>query len=214
MRTFITLALLFAASHVSARMPQVWQFDVHLDERPIGTHRYEVTDRDGDIEVLTQASFNVKVLFVTVYRYEHRNEERWSDGCLRSLRATTQDGGDHLQTQGSHVAEGFRVVSTSNEETLESSCVMSFAYWNQDFLQQQRLLNAQTGEFEPVTVQFSGTSTLDTPAGPQEAKAYDVLVEDAPIRVWYAQGSGLWLALETVVDGRTLRYRPTELPAI
>ncbi len=214
MRNAIAIALLFIAAQATARTPLVWQFEVHLDERSIGTHRYEVTERDDSIDVITEASFLVKVLFVTVYRYEHRNEERWSDGCLRSLAATTQDGGEHLQTQGSHEPGGFRVVSTANESVLESNCVMSFAYWNQDFLQQEHLLNAQTGEFEPVTVQFSGNTTVDTPTGPQAARAYDVLVEDAPIRVWYAEDTGLWLALETEVDGRTLRYRPTQLPAI
>ncbi len=214
MRTVITLLLLVFAAQASARTPQVWQFDVHLDERPIGTHRYEVTQSEDGIDVFTEATFNVKVLFVTVYRYEHRNEERWNGGCLRSLNATTRDGGDQLETRGSHEPDGFRVASSSGEELLDAACVMSFAYWNQAFLQQEKLLNAQTGQFEPVTVQFSGATTIETPDGQVAARAYDVMVDEAPIRVWYAEETGLWLALETNVDGRTLSYRPTRLPAI
>ena len=51
---------------------------------------------------------------------------------------------------------GYRIVTPSEARTHEVDCLMSFAYWDQRFLQQQRLLNTQTGELIAVEIPSLG----------------------------------------------------------
>ena len=72
------------------------------------------------------------------------------------------------------------------------------AYWNPDFLLQDRLVNSQTGEIEEVTV-----SRLDTQSN--SLTGYLVNAKEGPIKVWYEDET--WVGLEwTGKNGRTLRY--------
>ena len=60
-----------------------------LDGRPIGEHRYTLHDR-GDIrELRSEALFNVRILFINAYRYEHSAREQWQGDCLERVDART-----------------------------------------------------------------------------------------------------------------------------
>jgi hypothetical protein len=72
--------------------------------------------------------------------------------------------------------------------------VLSFAYWNPRILGEKRLLNAQTGELEPVSVSRLGE------------ERYRIAGRTLVIDLRYAGGE--WVALETTArGGRRLRYQ-------
>jgi hypothetical protein len=48
--------------------------------------------KDG-VRVVTQAEFEVKVLRITAFEYNHRNEELWSGRCLQAIESTTNSNG-------------------------------------------------------------------------------------------------------------------------
>jgi hypothetical protein len=74
-------------------------------------------------------------------------------------------------------------------------CVMSFAYWNPKILGERALLNAQTGELEPVRAEPLGDGR------------WRLVGRKLAIDLWYAGGAE-WVALETTTrGGRRLRYR-------
>jgi hypothetical protein len=86
---------------------------------------------------------------------------------------------------------------------------MSFAYWDQRFLQQQRLLNTQTGELMAVEVQSLGESQREIANRTLSVKGFRILAEpeNIDIQVFYDSMDGRWVALESVLEnGRTLRY--------
>ena len=57
-------------------------FAVSLDDKPIGRHRFRIADDGATRVVESEASFDVRILRVPVYRYRHRNTETWQNGCL------------------------------------------------------------------------------------------------------------------------------------
>src|SRR6267142_4253779 len=68
-------------------------YDVWREGSQIGTHTVEFT-RDGDkLTVHTKIRIEVKLLFVTVYRFAHDAEEDWVDGKLMRFAAKTDDNG-------------------------------------------------------------------------------------------------------------------------
>ena len=210
----VGFACLFAgqanASNDSAG--QQWQFDVLLDGKPIGFQTFDV-QQDGSATILTtEASFDVKFLFITAFRYRHSNVETWSGDCLESIDAKTDSNGKLLEVRGEQDENRFAVESTTGARTLDA-CVQTFAYWNPAILNSARLLNSQTGEYEDVTVTFESRDEVRVGDETVDALRYRLSANGGDIRLWYASADRRWLALEAPAKGgRTIRYQPEIIP--
>jgi len=209
----VTAACLHASVALSATETLDWRFEVLLDDKQIGYHDFNVTG-DGQQQVLeTEASFDVKFLFITAFRYRHQNVEVWNDGCLASIEAATNNNGEVLQVDGRQIDDTFRVSRESGDAALDS-CVRTFAYWNPDILDADRLLNSQTGEYESVSVELEGQDRIIVDGRPVDALRYRLMAEAGDIKLWYSSDAARrWLALEAPAKGgRTLRYKPLSVP--
>ena len=183
-----------------------WEFSVLLDGSEIGYHRYELLERGGMQEIRSEASFDVRFLFVTAFRYRHSNRELWADdGCLSRIESNTRQNSDRLSVQGARVGDVFQLETADRTDTL-SECVMTFAYWNPDFLEQQMLLNPQSGEYLPVQVEPLGMQPVTVRGQQVDAHAYRLKAEKVELTVWYSNDDE-WLGLESVArGGRIIRY--------
>ena len=210
-----TLFLLFSASaSASASLPPQlqWHFKVLLDNREIGSHQFTVRQANGQQTIQTDASFDVKVLFVNLYRYRHQNTEVWQGNCLRSINAETDVNGKHLSVAGQANDSYFQVNTASTEKELPP-CIMTFAYWNRAFLAEDKLLNSQTGEYEDVIITRLGEESLRVNDEAVAAVKYLIDLKAGPITLWYGASDFRWLALESVAaGGRILRYEPLTIP--
>jgi hypothetical protein len=149
-------------------------FTVLLDGREIGTHRFAYDEG----VLVSEARFDVRVLGLPVYRYRHQAIERWRGACLDSLVARTDDNG----------------ASSTVDWRAREGCTKSFAYWNPGILGETSLLNAQTGELEPVRV---------TPLEPGRYR-----IDGRKLAIDLTYEGARWIALETTTGGgRRLQYR-------
>jgi hypothetical protein len=200
-----TLLLAEGVARAEPTAVRTWQFDVALDGRRIGEHSFVAAERDGIVEIESRARFSVDVLFVPVYRYEHSNREVWRDGCLAKIDARTLDNGEELHVRGELAGGSFGVQGPGGAATLPG-CVKTFAYWDPRFLAEERLLNAQTGEYDAVRAEHRGTDTLRVRGRAREAHRHTLESESFQIDVWYSP-QGEWLGLESrTPEGRRLRY--------
>ena len=109
MRRLAAAALLLLPL-AAAGAERSWSFRVLLDEREIGRNDFVL--KEG--ELVSEARFDVRLLFVSVLRYTHRALERWQGNCLAGLTAHTEINGavervsDHLRI---HFTEEERVTS-------------------------------------------------------------------------------------------------------
>lgn len=182
-----------------------WNFEVYLNDKKVGTHLFEILEAADQRQVQSTANFKVKFLFFNAYRYEHTNTESWNDNCLARFDAWTNVNGDPIEVSGASAESGF-VVERSDSKELLPSCVMSFAYWNPEFLKQQRLLNPQTGEYLDVEVELMGTDALEVRGEMVDAQRYKVTAKDIDLLVWYANDNE-WVALQSVAkSGHIIRY--------
>ena len=185
------------------------EFQVFLDDSKIGFHRYKFSDSESGREVHSKARFDVKFLFFSAFKYRHELEARWVDDCLVKLDARTNSNGDKTVVAGERV-DGAFVIDATGERRELPNCVMTFAYWNPDFLEQSRLLNPQTGKYLDVDVEELGVSPVQTGRGEQDAYGYTVRAKDYEVTVWYSADGNEWLALESPAKGgRTIRYELT-----
>jgi hypothetical protein len=190
-----------------------WQFRVLLDDREIGFHRFEVADTSEGRKLETEASFDVRILFINAFRYRHRNVELWNGGCLTRVDAVTDRNGERLEVVGERRDPGFAVVTNSGETTLDG-CIASFAYWNPAILEASRLLNTQTGEYEDVSISYAGDDRVRVGTAEIPAERYRLGTKGGDITLWYAKSDRRWLKLEAPArGGRKLRYEPVDVPA-
>ena len=191
---------------IAAAESRVWDFRATLDGTPIGYHRFTLSEAGANRELKSDTQFQVRVLGVTAYRYTHEATERWRGECLDRLTARTDDNGKRTIVDA--VSEGERLsVRGSRGPAVLDGCVMTFAYWNPQILRQSRLLNPQTGVYEPAKVLAQGEEAITVRGSRVMARRYRIDSAGGPIDLWYSANDE-WLALESAVaGGRRLRYQ-------
>jgi len=190
--------------------PREWNFQVYLNDDPIGFHNFRLDPSGNGYRLKTEAKFEVDFLFFTAYRYQHENVEVWENGCLQRIESRTNDNGDEFRVVGSRDDGDFDLTATGGDESLDADCVRTFAYWDLDKLKDSRLLNAQTGDYVPVDVQRVGREIIQINGESIDAYRYSVDANDMDLDVWYGP-DGQWLKLTSNVrNGRQLRYELRE----
>jgi hypothetical protein len=190
--------LLWLAGAPAFATEHTWNFSVYMDAKPIGYHRFVLRDEPDGQQMTSSARFDVRILGLTVYRYQLDATERWKGDCMLSLVSSSDANGQRVQV-----------------DTEPAGCQMSFAYWNPRILNQAQLINAQTGKAEAVSVAPMGDEQVPVRGRTVPARRYRISGPKHPIDIWYSP-QGEWLALESVVGGgRHLRYRlePEQEPA-
>ena len=206
---FLIVGLFLAVAMSPARADnhdaRTMEFDVFLDGKKIGYHRFEIDGSEDDAAVRSEASFDVKFLFITAFKYRHVTNESWTGGCLKAIEASTDSNGKQLQLSGERTDSGFVVDNGAGEAELPD-CVMTFAYWNPGFLDQARVLNPQTGEYLDVDVIELGDDLVEIGGKEVPARSVRLTARKMDITLWYSSDEQ-WLALESVAKGgRIIRY--------
>ncbi|WAC71734.1 DUF6134 family protein [Roseateles sp. SL47] len=203
-----------AATPPSAATPsppptQTWNFDIRLDGKPIGTHRFEVSGPPDTRTVTSNARMDVKLLGLTVFRYRHQVEERWKGDCLDALKSSTDDDGKPQRVDWRREAAG----SAAGTASPPSDCIMSYAYWHPALVQQRRLFNPQTGQIDDVKVERLPDAPIQV-SGREVMGARWQLITKPPtgdpqrLTLWLDRSDQRWLGLDARVRGdRLLTYR-------
>ncbi len=180
-----------------SQIPNSLTFNVWLDERPMGQHRYTFDQSNQRLRVTSEADFNVKVVFVTVFSYAHRAIETWAGNCLRALTSNTTTNGE---------SEAIEL------DIPDTDCAGTYTYWDKERLQRPVLLNAQTAETEPAMWTDLGLSTLPTIGKrktvhpqPDRVSAVALKTPSAEFMLYYNANDEL-LMMQTDNDGRTITY--------
>ena len=106
----------------------------------IGRHVVRSAPVIEDVLVSTEIVMTVKRLFLTVFSYSHRSEERWRDGRLMALKSETTEGGQTFSVDGALVAKGFRVVGKEGPFIAPPAALTSDCLWNAAILQQEAVI--------------------------------------------------------------------------
>lgn len=210
------MAFLISSTSIAQAATKEWSFDVYLDKNKIGQHSFKLSDNG---QLVSEANFQVKLLFVTAYKYQHMAKEQWKNDCVTDLDATTTENKVLSKVSG-HLTDGkFEVKSVvgSDEKTQSlPECVMTFAYWNPKILTQTKLLNPQNGEWLNTNIKLLGDEKIVVNGEQKATKHYHLLANSADkpndkpklnIDLWYDANND-WLALQsTTPEGYKIIYR-------
>lgn len=208
MRRLTFLLLWLALMQVNIANAREWLFDVYLDKTRIGEHAFKLNSN----ELISQARFNVKLLFINAYDYQHQAIENWQNNCLSQLQSNTVENKVTTKVSGQLRDQGFVVESGKESRTLPP-CAMTFAYWNKKILEQTKLLNPQNAEWLDTKINKIGTEILDVKGKKLETTHYklNASLEGKPklnIDLWYENENHDWVALKSITpEGYTIHYR-------
>ena len=204
MRSLLALILFSIALPAASAVPNDWNFRVLLDGREVGRHQFTLEGAGPERRLRSEAQFEARVLFISLYSYLHEAVERWQGDCLQSMESRTETNGKR-QAVSAATRDGRLTVMRPKGRDEHDGCVMSFAYWNPEILKARQLLNSQTGELVPVTITEQGQETITVRGRPLAATRHRISAEQVQIDLWYADQQ--WIALEALaLGGRRLRY--------
>lgn len=191
---------------------RLWAFDVSINDRWVGQHEFEIFRSGSRERVESRATFRFKLLFVTVFSYEHQNEEVWSGDCLEKIDSNSRMNGDRFFVEGRSTGSALVIQSQDGTQEL-APCVRTFAYWNPAILSERALLNAQTGQLEDVEITAVGEEVFDVGGASIPAVKYRIELAQSAIEVWYSASQTTWLGLSTITpEGQSIRYKPKTIP--
>ena len=107
----LSLAALFSAGAAQAEpMAETLRFAVMRDGQQIGSNTIELRRNGPETTVQMVTHVQVTIAFVTVYRFDQTETERWVGGKLMALSAVTNDNGTMHRVKATRAA---RLVSSS-----------------------------------------------------------------------------------------------------
>ncbi len=217
---FACLAL-FPASYSQASSLQNerdWMFKVYLDDTPIGYHRFQLKQKDNQQQIISKAKFDIKLLFLSVFTYDHENTEIWSNQCLKNLTSKTDSNGElnyvklhknDFTDRANNVDAKFNstVVETAKGKQTFNRCIRSFAYWDLQLLKTDKVLNTQTGELVDIELNHIGSDIITLNKKDIDTEHYQLLGENIEIDLWYSINNQ-WLALKSKTEsGKSIYYQ-------
>jgi hypothetical protein len=182
------------------------EFDIYLNDKKVGQQSVKIMPTDVGENVVIESQFNIKLLFVNVFSYQHTANEVWADSCLHSIDTTTKENSDTFFVQSSKIENGLAITGNLGTQDLQG-CVRSFAYWDLQRLDSERLLNGQTAKYVPAKLVANGQEEFLVKDKAITAARYTLTAEGSDINLWYDNNQN-WVGLTTLVKGgRTLSYR-------
>ena len=206
---FLSIVVLSTSLSSSIAVAKEWAFDVYLDKSKMGQHIFTLNEANL---LNSTANFNVKVLFVNAYQYDHKAVEKWQGDCLSNLSSHTVENKVVTDVKGKSAESNFVIDDGKNKQNLPA-CVMTFAYWNPKILEQSKLLNPQNAEWLDTKVSKIGIETMDIKGKKTETTHYklDGSLEGKSklkIDLWYDIANNDWVALKSITpEGYTVNYK-------
>jgi Family of unknown function (DUF6134) len=172
----------------------------------IGTSTIHVR-RDGPETVADVVThIQVKIAYVTVYRFEQTETEHWTGGSLVEMTALTDDNGAvhkvSARRQGDTLA-----VEADGKTSEVNPAVIPASVWNAALVRQTVALDPQDGSVTPIAVVDHGEEPLVLEGRPTTTHHYSISTA-LPQDLWYDEQDRLVKVELVGSDGSKIEYRP------
>jgi len=198
---------LVAAATVAAHTPaETMRFAIMRNGEQIGTHAIEISRTGPETNVRITTDLSVKVLFITAYRLQHSATERWVNGLLLTVEATTENNGVHHKVSATRGTSGLEVQADGKTRRVDQN-VLPASLWNQELMRRKIAFDTQDGQVDPISVTDNGTEDLSFGSRALKAHHYEIKGRYSQ-DIWYDEHGRLVQVKLIGSDGSVISYTP------
>ncbi len=134
-------------------------FDIMREGAKIGTDTFDIT-RDGETtNVKVNTHIQVKIAFITAYRYDHTENGTWRGKQLVSFNSSTDDNGKAHEIQAAQ--SGNKVALTvDGTSSAAPSAIQPASLWGATVSKQSQVFDPANGKRMALKVQDLGRETV------------------------------------------------------
>lgn len=201
----------------------VTTYKVLRNGQEIGSHVLRFERSGGQHVVHIDIDYNVKLLGITAYRYQHRGREVWRGEQLQSLETRSDNNGRKYAVRAERTADGLMIERERPAETSEAAAMfqglgppqieremlpagtLPTSLWNVRQVRQSNLLNTHYGKICRMYVVPTARERVPTAGGSVEATRY-TYTGDIRMDQWF-DDRGHWVrAAFKAFDGSVIEY--------
>ena len=186
-------------------LAETMRFAVMRNGQQIGSHTIELRRNGPETTVQMVTHVEVKIAFVTVYRFDQTETERWVGGKLMALNAVTHDNGTVHRVTATRTNDKL-AIEADGKLTQVAGNTIPASLWNPLLLEKTVAFNPQDGKIMPIAVTDRGEDHLVVQGRAKRARHY-VINSTFPQDVWYDEARQLLKVELKGSDGSTIRYQ-------
>ena len=163
--------------------------------------------RDGPetvAEIVTHVQ--VKIAYVTVYRFEQAVTEHWTGASLLEMTALTNDNGTVHKVSAKRTGDTLSVEADGKTSDVDHR-VIPATLWNAALVRQTLALDPQDGSVTPIALVDHGEEQLVLEGRPTTAHHYSINTGTSQ-DVWYDEHDRLVKVELRGSDGSKIQYQP------
>ena len=163
------------------------EFQATRGSSKVGSQKISLK-RSGDVvSVSLRTRLNVKILGISLYRYELDSTETWEGGVLQSISGKTNDNGKKEFVEARRVSGGLDVKGSGHTGLVKGN-VTSTSFFTTSLLDRSTWVSTQGGKPIKVKITKKGKATLPLAGG-------------NVVCTHYHFGGGLNIPLDAYYDG-------------
>ena len=150
MKYLLIIIFLFLGTQIFSKEMNVPQsgeiaFEIIRKNKNIGSHTISFSKNNEILQVNIDVNINVKLGFLTIYKYRHKNTEYWKDGRLMkiSTNSLTNSKKEYF-VEGQKNNDFFEYEGVDNIKKTGLD-IIPISYWNYEILDRDVFLDSQKG---------------------------------------------------------------------
>jgi hypothetical protein len=191
--------------------PETSKFAINREGSQIGTVTIEVARNGAETLVKAVTHIEVKVAFITAYRFDQSYSERWVNNKLVALSSTTDDNGTPYKVDVAPKGTGLAIEANGKTSQVDAN-MFPFTLWNAALVKQTSVFDLQKGTVMKIAVADGGMDNIPVLGKKTKAHHYSITGPFAQ-DVWYDEKGGFVQSMLVGPDGSKIHYRmipPTE----
>ena len=135
-------------------------YEIWRKNKVIGTHEILFSEKNGILNIETNINVEVKILFVTAYKYSHQSTETWKDGNFIKIEGYTDFEDEREYFIKGEIKDNFLFASGMDGKLKSNKNIIPSNFWNIDVMYQNEIFDTQKGIVRKLDVKEVGTEII------------------------------------------------------
>ena len=193
------------------------KFDIIRKNKNIGQHIITFKKENDILNVNIEVNINVKIGFLSIYKYSHQNHEQWKDDKLYKIATNTfTNSKKKYFVSGNQIEDSFECYGVDDKIITESD-VIPISYWNKEIINRKIFLDSQKGILREFNINILEEEEITFNNNIIYTEKYELIVitkhitDEKPFPIlylWYTKdGELMKLEFDSPEDNSIIEYK-------